>query len=539
MTAGRKSLNFGGLRAPQENRTVLIEPSLARVADHLAENIASGERATYDVQGRSLAALRAAAHADLLSAAESYTRQYRDVPATLPGSPILIAGHQPEIFHPGVWFKNFALDSLARGHHATAVNLLIDNDAVKKTSLSVPGGSIQEPVVGDVPFDRPTSGLAFEDREILDEPTFLSFGHRAASQIRPLVADPLVEELWPLVIGRSKEVRNLGLCIAQGRHILKGQIGLTTLEIPQSQICQLESFHWMTAHVLAQLPRFRQVYNDAVQTYRRVNHIRSANHPVPDLAEDGDWQEAPFWIWKSGSHQRGRLFVRPSGDELLLRGPGEIELKLPLAADKDAQRAVEVLAELPNRGIKLRTRALTTTLFARLFLGDLFLHGIGGAKYDQVTDRVIQQFFGQRPPQYMVLSATLHLPIVYEPFGAEQLRAVEHTLRNLTYHPETYAVAESPNAAGELAKLIEAKVQWVQTVPTRHNARRRCHEIRHLNESMQPFVEPTRERMLQKREQLARASRINEVLSSREYGFCLYPRKKLEDFMLEFFGPSP
>ena len=45
------------------------------------------------------------------------------------------------------------------------------------------------------------------------------------------------------------------------------------------------------------------------------------------------------------------------------------------------------LAELSSRGIKLRTRALTTTLFARLVLSDMFLHGIGGAKYDQVTDR--------------------------------------------------------------------------------------------------------------------------------------------------------
>ena len=72
------------------------------------------------------------------------------------------------------------------------------------------------------------------------------------------------------------------------------------------------------------------------------------------------------------------------------------------------------MAELAGRGIRLRTRALITTLFARLFLGDLFLHGIGGAKYDQVTDLLVERFFGVKPPGYMTLTATLRLPIASE-----------------------------------------------------------------------------------------------------------------------------
>ena len=53
--------------------------------------------------------------------------------------------------------------------------------------------------------------------------------------------------------------------------------------------------------------------------------------------------------------------------------------------------------------------ALVTTLFARLVLSDLFIHGIGGAKYDQLTDELIRSFFGLAPPDYLVISATLHL----------------------------------------------------------------------------------------------------------------------------------
>ena len=55
---------------------------------------------------------------------------------------------------------------------------------------------------------------------------------------------------------------------------------------------------------------------------------------------------------------------------------------------------------LPSRGIRLRTRALTTTLFARYVLGDLFVHGIGGAKYDELGDDWRRTFSRSTLPGY-------------------------------------------------------------------------------------------------------------------------------------------
>ena len=37
-------------------------------------------------------------------------------------------------------------------------------------------------------------------------------------------------------------------------------------------------------------------------------------------------------------------------------------------------------------GWELRPRALTLTIWARLLIADLFVHGIGGAKYDRISD---------------------------------------------------------------------------------------------------------------------------------------------------------
>src|SRR5262249_2863990 len=51
----------------------------------------------------------------------------------------------------------------------------------------------------------------------------------------------------------------------------------------------------------------------------------------------------------------------------------------------------------------------------RLFLADLFVHGIGGGKYDEITDELVRRFYGGEPPDFLVLSATLWLPVAHEP----------------------------------------------------------------------------------------------------------------------------
>ena len=41
------------------------------------------------------------------------------------------------------------------------------------------------------------------------------------------------------------------------------------------------------------------------------------------------------------------------------------------------------------------------------------------------------------------------------------------------------------------------------------------------------------------RERLAKALKAHAVLTSREYGFCLYPQRTLRDFLLAFLSGRP
>ena len=533
MTTGLEHVEYRRLRAPRSSGTALIEPAFDEVSDLVRENCRQRQRCDYDFQGFSLAELVHAARGEMIAEARRWTALYRgvDLPPWEPSQPVFLAGHQPQLFHPGVWFKNFALGWLARQHRAQAVNLVIDSDTIKSVALRVPGGSAEHPVLSAIEMDRPGPSIPYEERLIEDREVLESFGRRAARQIRPLVSHPLIEQYWPMVVARSRETGNLGACLAQSRHQLEGCWGSATLELPQSRVCDLPSFARFTCHLLAHLPRLRMIYNEVVAEYRRTHHLRSAAHPVPDLATDDDWLEAPYWIWTVDEPQRRRLFAKHFDDEILLTDRRNLRISLPLSPESDAAPAAERLLEHNAQGIKIRSRALITTLWARVVLGDLFLHGIGGAKYDQVTDGICAQFFGLKPPRYLAVSATLCLPVPHHRTTEDDVRRVNHRLRELTYHPERTIEERGPSGEvdGDPWELIEAKRRWIRTPQTPENAATRFHEFHRLNEALQPWVAADRHRLLARREQIERSLRSESILSSREYAFCLFPETALRE----------
>jgi hypothetical protein len=528
MSVRPTQLEYRPLRAPREDGAVLAEPPLEECVGLVEQNVRLAEGQEYDFQGRGLFDLREEARRVLLDDAWAWTTSYRDAarPAQNTG-PLLLAGHQPGLFHPGVWMKNFALDWLARRHQGVGVNLLIDSDTVRKTWITVPGGSVAEPVRARVPLDEPGLRVPYEEREVIDGETFSSAGRRALETVRPLVHDPMIDDFWPLADARRRETGKLGAALAQSRHQIEGRWGVATLEVPQSRICQSGPFCWFLAHLLARLPRLWEVYNAAVGEYRRAHRIRSAAHPVPDLHAEDRWLEAPFWIWHAGDPRRRPLFARQQADEIVISDGNGWEAPLPLTAEGEGARAVERLHDLSHSGVKIRCRALITTLWARVVLGDLFIHGIGGAKYDQLTDVLIERFFGLSPPRFLVLSATLHLPIPHNRVDPDEEQEIRQNLRELTYHPEEFLDGVPSNAPHEAARLVREKRRWIETPQTPENARMRCRSIRRVNEALQPYVAGKRRELAARRVEAGRRLRAGKVLDSREYAFCLYPEKAL------------
>jgi len=522
------------LRAPSDDGAVVAIPPLTEAGNLLALNRQRLQRPACTLLGQPLPELQRLARQELMQAARTYLAARGEPLPPLASGPLLLAGHQPELFHPGVWVKSFALNGLARQHGGTPVNLLIDNDTLKSASLRLPappGPGEPFPYLQSVPFDRWTSAVPFEEQVIQDPELFDTFAARAGAVLAGWDMRPMLPAFWAEVRGQTRGNRNLGEGLAGARRVLERAWGCHNLEVPLSAVCATEAFAWFAGHLLAELPRLHSLYNAIVRDYRRRHGIKGRHHPVPDLAEQDGWLEAPLWGWRRGEGRRGRLFARPQADRLELRSEDDLWPALPLAAAGGPERLVETWRQLEPAGYKVRTRALTTTLLARLLLGDLFLHGIGGGKYDELTDELCRQFLGLEPPEYLVLSATRLLPLPAPAVSAEDCRRLHRLLRDMDYNPDRYLTQTTL----ELEEALRSKRDWVARQPADAAWRReRFGRIRALNEVLRAPLDPDRQRL---REQLALVRRQLEaaaLLRRRDYAFCLYPEATLQPFCSQF-----
>ncbi|MFV1964796.1 MAG: hypothetical protein ACC628_05195 [Pirellulaceae bacterium] len=531
MTMTGSAIAYQRFRVPREHGEILAVPSLDEVPRLVAENRSLHDGWQGDCQGRCLGDLARQARHDLWRAATHYTRNYRDrVETASPetDTPILLTGHQPELYHPGVWIKNFAISSAAQKWNARAVHLIIDNDTATSAAIRIPDGTLQKPRFGTVAYDQPSSDTPYEDRPVLDSSAFASFGDRVRERLAPFVADPLIERFWPRAVAAADMHGNLGRAVAQARHEQEASWGLTTCELPLSQVCEQESFRWFVVHVLGQLPRFRDAHNSSLAEYRRVHRLRSRTHPVPELVRQDEWLEAPFWIWSAADPRRERLFVRRRGRQLEISDSKQSLGFLSLHADGPGEAAVDELFEWSARGYRLRPRALLTTMFARLFLGDLFVHGVGGAKYDQLTDVIIQRFFQITPPAFLVLTATAKLPVQRTRATSADVRRLDGLLRELQFNPQRHVPLNS-----QTEPWLAAKQQWIADEGPAVDRRSRHGEMVRINEGLQPFVAKQRHQLLRQRAEYVSQIGRDRVLGTREYAFCLFPEETLRDLLLD------
>ena len=493
--------------------------------------------------------LIAATRRELLTVAFEYTSSYRDAhrpssTADWINAPIIMGGHQPDFFHPGVWLKNFAIDAYARRLGGTAVNLVVDTDRCSSTSVGVPVGTPANARLKQVPFDRPGPAIAWEERGIEDEDCFRSFGQRASDLLAPLVPDCILRRWWPLAKERAGECHRLGLALAQARHQLEDRWGLETLELPVSELMRLPTVMILMAWLLARSRELHDAYNTALANYRRRHRQRGRARPMPDLAEriidaaEGSWVEVPWWIWSEDDLSRRRVFANTNTPGVLVLSDMEtLRVELPISLETSPSKWVDALSRMEEHALRLRPRAIVTTLIARLLVADVFVHGIGGAAYDEITDDVVRSLTGCDPPRHAVVSGTLRLPLE-EKFPellhrrpAAELADIHRTIRDLEFHPERHLepLADQPDTVRD---LVTAKRRWIETHPTPTLSRRRCHEIRATNRQLASHTRQLQQQLLDSVGPLNAARQAQQILTSRDLPWCFFPEKKLREFLL-------
>jgi hypothetical protein len=516
------------LRAPKADGAILAEPPIDHASAILHANVARFAGWDHDFQGRRADILKALVRTEAIEAARRYHEGAGiDFPTSIDvEAPFVVTGHQPELFHPGVWVKNFAIAGLARAVGGTAINMIVDNDIPKGAYARVPERTPAGLRPRLVAFDDWTGEAPFEDQQLRDPTLFESFPRHVHTVLNGLVANPLLDRFWSHVLSAPEgmpERDRVGRRFARARRLVEDGWGFHNLEVPLSDLCETDGFRWFACHLLAQLGRFHAVHNEALERYRALYHIRSKNHPVAALGRQGDWLEAPLWVWRENEPRRRPLLVRQVSRRMELRIGGEDApfIELPLAPDREACCAVEALRKLPEKGIRLRTRALTTTMFARFLLGDLFVHGIGGAKYDELGDEIARVFFRIEPPEFLTLSMTLHLGLPTSDVTPDDLHRVERKLRDLTWQPERFL-------EGDTSGQVEEKRRLAALVPTSRAERlARYRALRAVNASLTARVADRRAALEAERERIATMLHDNVVARSREFPIILFDEARI------------
>ena len=403
------------LRAPARHGELLLAPegSLTDLVRANEARLVEGH-----LWGRPLTEVRAEARAEVYQLATRYTsdligpesvafrsakgRSFAEQKTTLCPPHWIIGGHQPELFHPGVWVKNAVVAGLATQLGGVGLNLVVDNDVCTGASVRVP---CRPDTTGmtSLDWDVPRPQSPWEERPLPNAELFASFGERCREQLRPWGIDPLAAgQDW----GASPE-RGVVDRLVQLRARFERSVGVRNLELKVSDLADTQCFRRFLIGGLRDAEVLLAAYNSALTDYRTLHRIRSRSHPVPALEATTEGIEVPFWVWRAGEVQRHRLFVQATGSGTLRLHDGQREVGAISATSETT--ALAQLQDLRGQGWKIRPRALTLTLFCRICLGSVFVHGIGGAKYDEMTDALMQRWLGLTPPAIIVATATLRL----------------------------------------------------------------------------------------------------------------------------------
>ncbi|HTW93341.1 MAG TPA: hypothetical protein VMD30_01020 [Tepidisphaeraceae bacterium] len=325
-------------------------------------------------------------------------RRQRQIMGVEAHQPLIASGHQTELYHPGVWVKDVLSWQAAKKLGGVAYHIAVDTDHPKHITLRWPGGSA--PITDDPRLTGAAwSGLLVAPGSAyLNELTTLLTGAAAQWTFSPLIFDFLAA-----LARESVETRSLSTALTLA--IFNDEyLGVRQMPILSSMLFVSPVFLAFAHHIIAHAAEFAVKYNAALAEYRRANGIKSKTRPMPDLAAGEDWCEIPFWQDQLQSQSRSRARVeRRDGTWRLMEFAFDPGADAWEAADK-------LMAFLLQRDLRLSARALTLTLFARLLMADQFVHGIGGARYDQVTDALAASYFGIEPPPFCVTTATLYFP---------------------------------------------------------------------------------------------------------------------------------
>jgi hypothetical protein len=508
--SAERLIRYDRLQPPPGNLDVLVEPAAERVHALVRDGLDDATR-------------RCAVLNTTVGALRDDLRRQLEV-----RGPLILTGHQPDFFHAGVFAKIIAAHELAAPAGGTAALLTVDSDQPKSTSLLVPqttGHGLRRVAV-QIPGLDPQRPYELQPRVARTSWLQLFASLAALHEFRDRSLVDAFARGWLTTTEPEP-----AYCDAfdRGRAAVERELGINGVrELRMSGLAQTPAFRSFVAHLLLHARSLAENYNAAQADFRIRHRVRAPGRPVPPLVIDEDTIEMPLWV-QGVDEPRRRLFVTTRGATLELHTDNRVLTTIDADRLADAETHGRPWS-LEEDGWQLRPRALLLSAFARLFVADLFIHGIGGAKYDEVTEDFVTALLGAPPGPMCCISATVRLPLALNGVTRVDVDAARQAARDVRCNPQRRLPAVPDSLERRRRELVRESDELRRKAPRDHARRRTVfRELRRVKEQMLA-QDPWRSAELDQRVQtLEQRWQVDQIALDREYFFALHLRQTLAD----------
>ncbi len=464
---------LSNLAVPREENIIFVSPDLKEWNSRTDSNIKELKNIKNRLEAKN----------ELLYSAAAYTKKligYSDINYN---SDVIVTGHQAIWHHCGIWSKSVMADKFARCRQGCCLFLVLDHD-ICNTELVIPAHASSLDLT-----------LHKYSAEICDKPVPLECRHVNNDIINLIYG--LIENcsgyfcghIWNKHLKHIKDTIPAMVVISDIiiflQAILNLELGLNKfLYLPVSYLSHSNAFNDFLSRIIEDAYKFVKIYNESIRN--QINTLNIKSHETLKLLEvciNPKRIELPFWfISKSG--QRFSLYVMNNSDYNFTLFAGNEKLA-QFKTSSSYSIHQQVLPIIKANKFRIRPKAISLSLFCRIYLSDWFIHGIGGARYEIITDYILEKYYKSRL-SFGITTATMTLPLNNSLNENDKIDSLKQFRRMVIYSPEKFISPEELKDQN-LQSLIEQKKDYIKTsrdinmtTSLRYSAWQSIKEINHL-----------------------------------------------------------
>lgn len=429
-------------------------------------------------------------------------------------SPMIVTGHQPVVYYPGLLFKDHFVGEMAKHIGGSAWNLIVDTD-LADFQIPVPyydNGQLHKTLIS---IPNPEN-LAYTSLQLPRQET----DHLIQNMDQHLATlpDSQIKNAFSRFRQNFYGLLDAGHRFTEALSALRNKqdatMGHRITDHKISEIVGSYPYAHYVWYIIKHIRDYTSHYNLAVKQGKRKDY-----QPVKTLHHQDGWYELPFWLEKDGKRLPVNLY---KDQQRLIFRAGETGPEVNLViAGKDEASIIEAI----RNSVVLYPKATTLTQVIRLFLSDIFIHGEGAVEYEKVNNTFLRDFFSMKSKgTFFSVSGDIYLPLMENLPDYENLqrdyKQKQQWLKQVDRSPEDHLENGVASQYKEKKKEIVRQMSQEESGEQRRKHHRRLEQ---LDEEMKDLLSEKMEQVRKKLNHYKAILKKKDILYERQYPYFLYP----------------